>query len=60
MEGNLSKWTNVVQGWQNRYFVVDTDALRYYTSQEKMNKLQQRGCIRLQVRNIAANQFFIS
>ncbi|OZC06616.1 PH domain protein [Onchocerca flexuosa] len=47
MEGPLSKWTNVVQGWQYRWFVLRDDALHYYTSKEKMMKGQQRGCIRL-------------
>uniref|UniRef100_A0A183BSL3 Oxysterol-binding protein n=1 Tax=Globodera pallida TaxID=36090 RepID=A0A183BSL3_GLOPA len=47
MEGTLSKWTNVVHGWQHRYFVLNDDALCYYTSKEKMARGQQRGCIRL-------------
>lgn len=47
MEGILSKWTNVVHRWQYRYFLLDDDVLRYYTSKEKMVRGQQRGCIRL-------------
>lgn len=33
MEGSLSKWTNMVQGWQYRWFVLDDNAglLSYYT-----------------------------
>ena len=33
MEGPLSKWTNVVKGWQYRWFVLDdnTGLLSYYT-----------------------------
>jgi hypothetical protein len=33
MEGPLSKWTNVVKGWQYRWFVLDDNAglLSYYT-----------------------------
>ena len=33
MEGPLSKWTNVVNGWQYRWFVLDQSAglLSYYT-----------------------------
>ena len=33
MEGPLSKWTNVMQGWQYRWFVLDDNAglLSYYT-----------------------------
>lgn len=33
MEGPLSKWTNVMKGWQYRWFVLDhqTGLLSYYT-----------------------------
>lgn len=33
MEGPLSKWTNVVNGWQYRWFVLDQGSglLSYYT-----------------------------
>lgn len=33
MEGTLSKWTNMMQGWQNRHFFLDEHAgiLSYYT-----------------------------
>lgn len=33
MEGPLSKWTNVMKGWQYRWFVLDDGAglLSYYT-----------------------------
>ena len=33
MEGTLSKWTNVMKGWQYRFFVLDENAglLSYYT-----------------------------
>lgn len=36
MEGPLSKWTNVVNGWQYRWFVLDQNAglLSYYTVRE--------------------------
>jgi hypothetical protein len=47
MEGTLSKWTNVVHGWQNRYFVLTDDSFCYFTSRDKMLRSQQRGCIRL-------------
>ena len=32
-EGSLSKWTNVIQGWQYRFFVLDPTQgmLIYYT-----------------------------
>ena len=33
MEGALSKWTNVMKGWQYRWFVLDDNAglFSYYT-----------------------------
>ncbi|XP_021950667.1 oxysterol-binding protein-related protein 9 [Folsomia candida] len=50
MEGVLSKWTNVMKGWQFRWFVLDenTGLLSYYTTKEKMRRGVRRGCIRLQ------------
>ncbi|XP_034246965.1 oxysterol-binding protein-related protein 9 isoform X2 [Thrips palmi] len=49
MEGSLSKWTNVMKGWQFRWFVLDDNAglLSYYTSREKMIRGVRRGCVRL-------------
>ncbi|XP_017060604.1 oxysterol-binding protein-related protein 10-like [Drosophila ficusphila] len=33
LEGTLSKWTNVMKGWQYRFFALDENAglLSYYT-----------------------------
>ncbi|XP_015792851.1 oxysterol-binding protein-related protein 9 isoform X1 [Tetranychus urticae] len=49
LEGPLCKWTNVVNGWQYRWFVLDHDQalLSYYTSKEKMVRGDRRGCVRL-------------
>ncbi|KAL1513667.1 hypothetical protein ABEB36_003050 [Hypothenemus hampei] len=49
MEGSLSKWTNVMIGWQYRWFVLDDNSglLSYYTSKEKMMRGVRRGCVRL-------------
>ncbi|XP_067678060.1 oxysterol-binding protein-related protein 9-like isoform X1 [Haliotis asinina] len=49
MEGPLSKWTNVMKGWQYRWFVLDENSglLSYYTSKEKMMRGSRRGCVRL-------------
>lgn len=49
LEGPLSKWTNVIHGWQFRWFVLDqlNGLLSYYTSKENMTKGERRGCIRL-------------
>ncbi|XP_030644889.1 oxysterol-binding protein-related protein 10 [Chanos chanos] len=36
LEGVLSKYTNLIQGWQNRYFVLDPDLghLQYYVNEQ--------------------------
>jgi oxysterol-binding protein-related protein 9/10/11 len=49
LEGPLSKWTNMIHGWQFRWFVLDgqTSLLSYFTSKENMSKGERRGCIRL-------------
>lgn len=49
LEGTLSKWTNVMKGWQTRWFVLEPEIflLSYYTSREKMMKGVRRGCVRL-------------
>lgn len=55
MEGFLSKWTNVVHRWQYRYFSLDGNKLRYYTSKEKMDKGHERGCVDLKGATIGIN-----
>ncbi|XP_065576956.1 oxysterol-binding protein-related protein 11-like isoform X2 [Artemia franciscana] len=47
-EGQLLKFTNVMKGWQNRWFILDpwTGVLEYYLSQQEVN-LKPRGCIYL-------------
>lgn len=54
VEGPLSKWTNMVQGWQCRWFVLDQNLglLSYYTSKQKMKLGVRRGCIRLLQANL--------
>ena len=70
MEGALSKWTNVMKGWQYRWFVLDDSAgiFSYYTSKEKMTRGVRRGCVRLrgaligiddEVSNFTKKKFFI-
>lgn len=42
VEGPLSKWTNVMKGWQYRWFVLDYNAglLSYYTVSARRAKLR--------------------
>ena len=37
LEGPLSKWTNLIKGWQFRWFVLDDQSgiLSYYTVSEQ-------------------------
>lgn len=37
-EGVLSKWTNYLSGWQNRWIVLRAGALSYYKSEEDKDK----------------------
>lgn len=45
MEGPLSKWTNVMKGWQYRWFVLDYNAglLSYYTVRCRVGRARERG-----------------
>ncbi|CAF0780984.1 unnamed protein product [Didymodactylos carnosus] len=57
MEGPLSKWTNVIQGWQYRWFVLNASKgmLVYYTSKENMVKGDRRGVVLLKGANLGIN-----
>lgn len=45
MEGPLSKWTNVMKGWQYRWFVLDYNAglLSYYTVRCRVGRAREGG-----------------
>lgn len=47
MEGPLSKWTNVMKGWQYRWFVLDYNAglLSYYTVSPRGAELRALGAL---------------
>uniref|UniRef100_A0A663EDI6 Oxysterol-binding protein n=1 Tax=Aquila chrysaetos chrysaetos TaxID=223781 RepID=A0A663EDI6_AQUCH len=40
LEGTLSKYTNLLQGWQSRYFVLDfeTGILQYFVNEQSKNQ----------------------
>jgi hypothetical protein len=48
LEGQLSKWTNALKGWQQRWLSVDQQqgVLHYYTSEER-KKAPPRGSLHL-------------
>lgn len=35
LSGILSKWTNYIQGWQDRFIVVKHGTISYYKSEEE-------------------------
>lgn len=47
--GPISKWTNIIKGWQNRYLVLDQTAqtLYYYTSIDCYMQGEGRGAVKL-------------
>ncbi|XP_049727133.1 oxysterol-binding protein-related protein 10 isoform X2 [Elephas maximus indicus] len=48
LEGVLSKYTNLLQGWQNRYFVLDFEAgiLQYFVNEQSKHQ-KPRGALSL-------------
>ncbi|XP_034016456.1 oxysterol-binding protein-related protein 10 isoform X2 [Thalassophryne amazonica] len=48
LEGVLSKYTNLIQGWQNRYFVLDPELgqLQYFVNEQGKNQ-KPRGSLPL-------------
>lgn len=45
-QGELSKWTNYIHGWQSRYIVLKAGTLSYYKSKRDTN-IGCRGSISL-------------
>ncbi|XP_061442024.1 oxysterol-binding protein-related protein 10 isoform X2 [Rhineura floridana] len=48
LEGSLSKYTNLIQGWQSRYFILDfeTGILQYFVNEQSKNQ-KPRGLLSL-------------
>uniref|UniRef100_A0A4X2LJ59 Oxysterol-binding protein n=1 Tax=Vombatus ursinus TaxID=29139 RepID=A0A4X2LJ59_VOMUR len=48
LEGVLSKYTNLLQGWQNRYFMLDFESgiLQYFVNEQSKNQ-KPRGALSL-------------
>nr|CAD7408552.1 unnamed protein product [Timema poppensis] len=49
MEGVLCKWTNPIEGWRYRFFVLDDvlGKLHYFTSKQKLLRGEHRGSVTL-------------
>ncbi|XP_064390808.1 ceramide transfer protein-like [Halichondria panicea] len=56
MKGSLSKWTNYIHGWQERYFMLDGGLLSYFKS-ETDSQYGCRGSISLHKTKIALHEF---
>ncbi|XP_077866414.1 oxysterol-binding protein-related protein 11-like [Saccoglossus kowalevskii] len=49
LQGQLNKYTNVMKGWQHRWFVLDPESgvLEYYVNHEENKKHRARGSVHL-------------
>ncbi|XP_011500037.1 PREDICTED: collagen type IV alpha-3-binding protein [Ceratosolen solmsi marchali] len=56
LQGNLSKWTNYIHGWQTRFIVLKDGTLSYYKS-EQDSGFGCRGSISLYKADIKAHEF---
>ena len=54
MEGTLHKWTNYVNGWQPRWFVISGGVLSYYMSREEAHQ-GCRGSVSLKAAILSVN-----
>ncbi|XP_050987891.1 oxysterol-binding protein-related protein 10 isoform X2 [Labeo rohita] len=59
LEGVLNKYTNLLQGWQNRYFVLDPELgqLQYFINEHSKNQ-KPRGCLPLIGSSVALSDEF--
>ncbi|KAM3873478.1 oxysterol-binding protein-related protein 10 [Diretmus argenteus] len=60
MEGVLSKYTNLLQGWQNRYFVLDPEVgqLQYYLNEHSSSRGPPRGTLPLLGASVVSSDEF--
>ena len=59
LQGTLSKWTNYIHGWQDRFIVLKKGTLSYYKS-ENETSFGCRGAISLARASIVVRNIFIS
>ncbi|KRY72383.1 Transcription factor Sp4, partial [Trichinella pseudospiralis] len=57
LEGFLSKWTNVLTGWQTRWFVLEDGVLYYYKSKEEV-QAGYKGSVNVAMCEIIADQVY--
>ncbi|CAH8429789.1 unnamed protein product [Schistosoma mattheei] len=56
VRGYLSKWTNLLHGWQERYFVLSDGFLTYYRNSDDLN-LGSRGSVRIKNAYIKIHEY---
>ncbi|CAG0892625.1 unnamed protein product [Cyprideis torosa] len=56
LSGCLSKWTNFIHGWQDRYVILKNGTLSYYKSEAEIH-MGCRGAIHIQKATIKPHQF---
>ncbi|KAH8856161.1 Collagen type IV alpha-3-binding protein [Schistosoma japonicum] len=56
VRGYLSKWTNLLHGWQERYFVLSDGFLTYYRNSDDMD-LGSRGSIRIKNAYVKTHEY---
>lgn len=56
MQGNLSKWTNYIHGWQTRFIVLKDSQLSYYKSEYELS-FGCRGSISILKANVKPHEF---
>lgn len=57
LRGYLSKWTNYIHGWQDRFIVLKDSTLSYYKSELESN-LGCRGALCLKKAKVKVNNIF--
>jgi len=58
LAGTLSKWTNYIHGWQDRYIVLKNGTISYYKSEQEA-AVGCRGAVSLSKAVISVRTFII-
>ncbi|CAH8824141.1 unnamed protein product [Trichobilharzia szidati] len=56
VRGYLSKWTNLLHGWQERYFILSDGFLTYYRNAEDLD-LGSRGSVRIKNAYVKTHEY---
>ncbi|VDP86999.1 unnamed protein product [Echinostoma caproni] len=56
VRGMLSKWTNLLHGWQERYFILSDGMLTYYRNSDEVS-LGSRGAVRVRLADVKAHEY---